>query len=327
MALRTLLVKKVAPRSYPADMPGEIRIRLAEFRQLRQLWEVLLHRATDQGNQPQQQQARTQFLSYLNHRVHDANGDPSAPQAKAYRPLQQPATRALKTRTQNPRLVEPELLDSLPAADPAAKRSRRDLRLINALMGNQRWIVRQLRKPPPPYPHWHQWELGAGDGSLGARIATEPSLRAIRLSALDFAPRSPAWPTGWDWHQADILATAAERPRADLVIANLILHHFQDAELRQIGNWICDAQVIIAVEPLRARLPHVLAFALRLLGINHVTRKDIHTSIRAGFTGSELPDLLGLDPAAWEIHLSTSLLGAYRLLARRRPTTRSAPAT
>jgi hypothetical protein len=43
------------------------------------------------------------------------------------------------------RTVRPEILDSLAAEDPAARRSRQDLRLINALMGNFRWVERKLR--------------------------------------------------------------------------------------------------------------------------------------------------------------------------------------
>ena len=44
------------------------------------------------------------------------------------------------------REVEPEILDGLPAGHPDAIRSRRDLRLVNALMGNQRWILKQLHR-------------------------------------------------------------------------------------------------------------------------------------------------------------------------------------
>jgi len=224
----------------------------------------------------------------------------------------------MNARCKNTRIVEPELLDALPASDPAAIRSRRDLRLINALMGNNRWILAQLRQLAPILPHRQNWELGAGDGTLGSSIARLPGCESIRLSALDLTPRSPAWPAAWDWHQADILATASAAPACDLVLANLILHHFQDDELARIGRWISKAHTIIAVEPTRARLPHALAFATRLLGINHVTRADIHTSIRAGFSGTELPQLLGLDTSTWDVQISTRAMGAYRMLARRR---------
>ena len=44
------------------------------------------------------------------------------------------------------RLLVPEILDGLPPEDPEARRSRRDLRRINFLMGNERWIARQVRE-------------------------------------------------------------------------------------------------------------------------------------------------------------------------------------
>lgn len=219
------------------------------------------------------------------------------------------------------RRVEPELLDHLPSGDPAAIRSRSDLRLINCLMGNHRWIIAQLAT------HLGSaggvagcgWELGAGDGELGAAIARRFGSEGFQLNALDLAPRSSRWPSAWDWQQHDLLATARTSPPADFVVANLLLHHFEDDELAQIGRWISKASTIIAVEPLRAGFPHLLAYAMRLLGINYVTREDIHTSIHAGFEGDELPKGLGLDRSDWEISISATPLGAYRMLARRRP--------
>ena len=218
------------------------------------------------------------------------------------------------------REVEPEILDSLPADHPAAIRSRRDLRLVNALMGNQRWIICQLRKIKSQRDDSNNWELGAGDGSLGAAIAQKLGSQAPPITALDLSPRSRHWPADWNWQQRDLMEVAAESANANLVLANLILHHFDDAQLAEIGQWLsAEAQTIIAVEPLRKRLPHVLAFAMRLLGINYVTRNDIHVSINAGFEANELPTPLGLDRQHWKIEVTTTLLGAYRMIATRQP--------
>jgi len=206
----------------------------------------------------------------------------------------------------------------LPPDDPDAIKSRGDLRMINALMGNQRWIVRQIAKRIGKGGILNGWELGAGDGLLGMRIARRFLNEQVKLSGLDIAPRSSCWPKNWEWHQRDILKTAVESPPADVVIANLILHHFEDDELGTIGKWISQANTIIAVEPLRAKFPHGLAYSMRILGINHVTREDIHTSIRAGFRGDELPHVLGLDRSEWDVRVSVTPLGAYRLVAKRK---------
>ena len=41
------------------------------------------------------------------------------------------------------RVLEPEWLDALPHEDPRARRSRRDLVRVNALMGNDRIVAYQ----------------------------------------------------------------------------------------------------------------------------------------------------------------------------------------
>ncbi|MEO1844804.1 MAG: hypothetical protein ABGZ37_11065, partial [Akkermansiaceae bacterium] len=60
------------------------------------------------------------------------------------------------------RVVQPELLDELPFDDPDALRSRRDLRFINGVMGNFRWMRRRLAGRA----EGRVIELGAGDGAF-----------------------------------------------------------------------------------------------------------------------------------------------------------------
>ena len=43
------------------------------------------------------------------------------------------------------RIIEPELLDTLPPDDPRAVRSRRDLRRVNAWMRNHAIMIRALQ--------------------------------------------------------------------------------------------------------------------------------------------------------------------------------------
>src|SRR6201999_2448689 len=63
------------------------------------------------------------------------------------------------------RRVDPEWLDELPADDPRAVRSRRDLRLVNRIMGHAAIVRRAFRQylnaQTPTIA-----ELGAGDGTL-----------------------------------------------------------------------------------------------------------------------------------------------------------------
>ena len=82
-----------------------------------------------------------------------------------------------------PRLVAPEILDTLSPADPRAIRSRRDLRLINWFMRGESWILAQLEELAPT----KIIELGAGTGALTNRIAEKfPDVEVI---GVDLMPR------------------------------------------------------------------------------------------------------------------------------------------
>lgn len=216
-----------------------------------------------------------------------------------------------------PREVRPEILDSLPEDHPDALGNRRDLRTINALMGNVRWFRRVL--PGRLREGEAGLELGPGDGILGARLRRSGRLpAAVRVDGLDFWKRPKIWPSSWQWHREDLLDfTGYDRYR--FFLGNLIFHQFEDAQLAELGARLRrGARLIAACEPCRRTL-HLRQFQLlKPLGMNRVSRHDGQVSIRAGFRDDELPRLLGLSPDTWEIRCSTTLLGAYRMLAVRR---------
>ena len=211
------------------------------------------------------------------------------------------------------RILQPELLDGLPPDDPAALHNRRDLRLTNRAMGNFRWFERVLL--PLVRPGERVLELGAGTGELGLRLHR----RRLALDGLDRWPRPAAWPTARAWHQADAehFPGYADYP---VVIGNLILHQFPDSALAALGAKLrASARVIVACEPARRRVSQLLfATIAPLLGANHISLHDARVSIAAGFRGDELPRALGLKAAAWDCHVTTTILGAYRLVAVRR---------
>lgn len=211
------------------------------------------------------------------------------------------------------RRLVPELLDSIKASDPRAIRSRRDLMLINAFLGNERWIVRQLAA--------HRRlseeviELGAGEGHLTRRIFS--SLPMTRVTGLDLAPRPDNLPASVGWVQGDFSQTLLET-EGDACIGNLILHHFDSEALRTLGGKLREFRLLLFSEPLRKALPMRLArMVLPLAG--EVTRHDMPASIRAGFLKGELPSLLGLDPALWNVKEYESGRGSLRLVAIRKP--------
>jgi hypothetical protein len=210
------------------------------------------------------------------------------------------------------RTLTPELLDSLPPDHPDARHSRRDLRLINRLMGNHRWFARTL--PPLLRDGERALELGAGTGELSARL----DATGVVIGALDFCPRPANWPRARAWHFGDLRTFDGYASYA-VIFGNLIFHHFSGDELGALGAKLRHtARVILASEPKRsARAQRLFARLAPLFGANHVTRHDADVSIAAGFRGDELPRLLGLDDGAWSCRCETTAFGAYRMIAQR----------
>lgn len=207
------------------------------------------------------------------------------------------------------RKVIPELLDHLPANDPDAQRSRRDLRRINFLMGNERWVCRTLRRFPEAAARGIV-ELGAGDGKLCEKIARR--FPKTPVAAYDLAPAPVDLASQVAWHRGDIFTQPPPAP-GGVRIANLFLHHFEGESLTTLGRWLGNADLLVFNEPDRARLPHLLG-ALMHPWVNSITRHDMHVSITAGFAGGEISRMLGLDPAVWHFRETSTWRGARRVI-------------
>jgi SAM-dependent methyltransferase len=218
------------------------------------------------------------------------------------------------------RVLEPELLDSLPHDHPDALASRDDIHFLNGIMGNFRWI--KLRLKEQVRPEDRIVELGAGDGGLTRYVTeTDPDF-AKQWTGLDFAPRPRALPLGVGWVQGDFFQDQAAQSALEngtVIVANLILHHFTDEQLRRLAASWKNAQVLVVSEPARYRRHHWKGRLLNaILGFNHVTLYDMGISIRAGFRVGELPSLMGLEAKNWDWKEQHSSLGANQLVAWRR---------
>ncbi|MGJ8652725.1 MAG: hypothetical protein ACSHX8_05590 [Opitutaceae bacterium] len=214
------------------------------------------------------------------------------------------------------RRVQPELLDDLPSGHPDALSSRKDLVRINQLMGNGRWLQKMLIKQTCSGSS-HLLEIGAGDGTLAKQLIS--SLKPHCYTALDLAEQPHDWPTDANWVQGNLLAYN-DYDSATHLLASLILHHFKEPQLAQLGELIKSSgiQQIIACEPCRRAFHKTQLRAGKLIGFNHVTLHDGCVSVDAGFRGDELPQLLGLDASRWKWTISETFMGAYRMHAQRR---------
>lgn len=209
------------------------------------------------------------------------------------------------------RIVQPELLDTLPTADPRAIHSRRDLRRVNSWMRNHSTMVRVLQNNLNGHAPGQIIELGAGDGNFLLQVAQKISPRWPNVNArlLDLqknvSTETLAAFAKLGWHAEAVVADVFDwRPTggpADVLIANLFLHHFEDARLAELLHTISRrAKLFIAIEPRRACAPLFFSRLLWAIGCNDVTRHDATVSVRAGFSGTELSALWS-DKQNWQL--------------------------
>jgi hypothetical protein len=201
-----------------------------------------------------------------------------------------------------PRVVLPEILDTLPPEDPRAIRSRGDLRRLNRIMGSLWWLLRALdalvREPPARIV-----ELGGGDGTLLLRLARSRARLwpGVHATLLDLHPSASAATLdairrlGWrvDCATGDALTDLPPAPPSGgtVVLANLFVHHFANERLTQLLAAVgATAHTFVCCEPRRARLALAGSRLLGLIGCNAVTRHDAVISVHAGFRGTELSD-------------------------------------
>lgn len=214
------------------------------------------------------------------------------------------------------REVLPEILDKLDPDDPRAVSNRRDLRRINALMGNWRWVARQLRSVVRP--GMRVLEAGAGDGEMGRWLLRKiPVLGAASYIGLDRVGRPKDWPADSHWAQADLLEYDFSVP-PDILAINLLLHQFEDEDLLRLGKRIAEIPIWIFCEPLRSPVGICGLALLRPFGLCDVSWHDGRVSVRAGFRGNELSQLLSQSDDCRERRITTDFRGAYRMVSCRR---------
>ena len=226
------------------------------------------------------------------------------------------------------RCVEPELLDLLPASDPGAVRSRRDLTRVNLLMGHAAIMARNLLHNV--YRPRVLIDIGAGDGRFMLRVARKlaprwPDCRLILLDRQNIvSAKTRAAFAALTW-KVETVATdvfeflaAADCPQADVVTANLFLHHFGDEALSRLLSLIAQrAPLFAACEPRRDAVASAGSRLLWAIGCNHVTLHDAAASVRAGFRDQELTALWPR-ASGWDLREQAAGLFSHSFAARRR---------
>jgi hypothetical protein len=227
------------------------------------------------------------------------------------------------------RRLEPELLDELPPADPGAVRSRKDLQRVNAWMGNASSMARALRSALGERQLLSVVELGGGDGTFLLRVGQHlrenwHDVSATVLDKQNLLAKETIQAfekIGWrvEALTSDIFDWLRQpgSARAQVMLANLFLHHFSEAQLAQLFQHAKKrTELFIAIEPARSALPLVFSRLLWAIGCNRVTRHDAVVSVRAGFRSQELSRLWGEDKD-WLLHEHSAGLFGQLFIAKR----------
>jgi hypothetical protein len=227
------------------------------------------------------------------------------------------------------RTVAPEWLDTLPAEDRRAVRSRRDLRRVNRIMLQAGIMLRLVHAHAGPEPPGRILELGCGDGTFMLRLARKlakewPSVSVTLLDRQDVVggdTRAGFEALGWHAEVvcSDVFAYLADNrwPPVDITLANLFLHHFEANDLSRLVRRASErTPLFIACEPRRSALALAGSRSLWALGCNGVSRHDAVVSVRAGFSGRELSALWPKD-GGWKLEEHPSGLFTHVFVARR----------
>jgi hypothetical protein len=230
------------------------------------------------------------------------------------------------------RIVLPELLDVLPPEGAAARRSRRELRRVNAWMHHPQIMSRVLRENAGAPAGRRIIELGAGDGHFLLSVARRvnghwPGAEAVLVDRLNaVAPetlaafRQAGWRARLEISEALGWLQQADAPGRtnDVVVSNLFFHQFEAAPLAEMLRLAAGtSRLVIALEPRRSWLARVAGRLLWAIGCGPVTRNDAHISIRAGFDGREISELWP-DKKSWQLTERPAGPFSHLFIARRK---------
>lgn len=196
-------------------------------------------------------------------------------------------------------------------------------------MGHPGIVTRFLQLACAPRPPRTIVELGAGDGKFMLRAARRlaphwPKAKVVLLDRLDVVrAETLAALAALGWEAETVVSdvfdwlASPDPPRADCVVTNLFLHHFDQTRVSRLLEGTAKlTDVFVACEPRRSGAVLAASRLLWWLGCNAVTRHDAAISVRAGFTGQELLTLWPRDDC-WRLAEGSAGLFSHYLIAQR----------
>lgn len=193
---------------------------------------------------------------------------------------------------------------------------------VASRLHSQRWINLQGNRHPNSATQFLPLPGGEGRGEREGNNLSVTDILFIDQQNL-ISPKTKSQFATLNWNvrsvEADIFHWLKNSSaQTDVVLANLFLHHFTDAQLTLLFSELAEkSDAFIAVEPRRGPLPLFFSRLLGLIGCNAVTRHDAPVSVRAGFTSRELSALWPRSNQ-WEITERRAGLFSHLFVAQRK---------
>jgi SAM-dependent methyltransferase len=188
-----------------------------------------------------------------------------------------------------PRVLKPEVLDTLPADE--ARASLADLVRINRHWGGRSTLCKLIDQTIAPDEQFSVLDVGAASGDMGECFRQQRA--GARVTSLDYL-ESHLCPCPPPRVAADAFALPFPPRSFDYVFSSLFLHHFSDSDVTRLlaGFGRVARKGVLAIDLFRHPVPyHFIASTRRLLGWDPVSVHDGKISVEAAFRPRELVTL------------------------------------
>lgn len=201
------------------------------------------------------------------------------------------------------RTREPEIMDDFDLRGPDLEKTLSDLDKINKWLGGNKVTIEGIQKLLEGKDRSKVVQIidvGCGNGNILREIARWGRSRKYNFEltgvdankhAIGIAERASAFYPEIKYRSLNIFEKEFQNMRCDIVLCTLTLHHFTDAEIKEImKSFYLKSGIGVVVNDLhRSRQAYYLFRAFCKVFINNeIARKDGLTSILRGFKKKEI---------------------------------------
>ena len=205
-----------------------------------------------------------------------------------------------------------EIMDDFTLQGNELEKTLRDLDNINKWLGGNKITMQGIKKLLKNHPDGqpvHIVDVGCGNGAILREIATWGRTRSYKLQltgidanthAIEIAERLSEYYPEIHYSSLNIFSEEFSKKQFDIVLCTLTLHHFKDAEIREImGNFYRQSNIGVVINDLhRSKQAYYLFRAFCKVFIrNKIAREDGLTSVLRGFKRKDLKNFAGAIPA------------------------------